>query len=73
MNLFRGDRQIRRSSLETSEKDGADTTDNLQSKWDILQNIILDQIQFISRLFSKIEFIFIYICSFQNIRGMSFN
>ena len=46
MNLFRGDRQSRRSSLETSEKDGADTTDNLQSKWDILQNIILDQIEF---------------------------
>ena len=58
MNLFRGDRQSRRSSLETSVKDGADTTDNLQSKWDILQNIILDQIQFISRLFSKIEFNF---------------
>ena len=52
MNLFRGDRQSRRSSLETSEKDGANTTDNLQSKWDILQNIILDQIQFITRLTS---------------------
>ena len=46
MNLFRGDRQSRRSSLETSEKDGADTTDNLQSKWDILQNTTFDQIQF---------------------------
>ena len=59
MNLFRADRQSRRSSLETSEKDGADTTDNLQSKWDILQNIILDQIQFKSRLFFKIELIFL--------------
>ena len=59
MNLFRADRQSRRSSLETSEKDGADTTDNLQSKWDILQNIILDQIQFKSRLFFRIELIFL--------------
>ena len=59
MNLFRADRQSRRSSLETSEKDGADTTDNLQSKWDILQNIILDQSQFKSRLFSKIELDFL--------------
>ena len=59
MNLFRADRQSRRSSLETSEKDGADTTDNFQSKWDILQNIILDQIQFITRLLYKIEFNFL--------------
>ena len=45
MNLFRGDRQSRRSSLETSEKDGADTTDNnLQSQWDILQNIISSKV-----------------------------